>query len=188
MVALMSAKTLESIDTSQMSVVELTELYDLSKFDCGDSDINEFIKFEAFAHQEESIAKTFLFIYKEQILGFCSLAADAIYLDREEKVESIANIGHMKRYPQYPAVKLARFGRDSNYRGQSIGSELILRWIVAHVKSLKIAVRFLTLDAYPHRASYYEHAGFIKNQHKNYARKDNQPVSMRLDLKVPQRM
>ncbi len=180
----MSEKNLEPIDTSQISVVELSEIYDLSKFDCGDSDINEFIKFEALSHQKESIAQTFLFVYRNQILGFCSLAADAIYLDQEEKIESIANIGHMKRYSQYPAVKLARFGRDSKYKGQSIGSEIILRWIVAHVKSLKVAVRFLTLDAYPHRTSYYEHAGFIKNQHKNYVRKDNQSVSMRLDLKV----
>lgn len=172
------------IDASQISVVELSEIYGLSKFDCGDQDINEFIKQEALVHQKESIAQTFLFIYKDQILGFCSLAADAIYLDQEEKVNAIPNIGHMKHYSQYPAVKLARFGRDSKYRGQQIGSELILKWVVAHVRSLKVAVRFLTLDAYPHRMGYYENAGFLKNQHKHYKRKEGQNISMRLDLKL----
>jgi len=106
------------LDITQIEVVELSEIYDLSKFDCGDLDINDFLRQDALIHQKERIASTFLFVYKNQILGFCSLAADAIYLDLEEKIGSIP-LGTVKRYSQYPAVKLARFGRDVKYKGSA---------------------------------------------------------------------
>jgi hypothetical protein len=174
----------EAIDVSQIEAVALSEIYDISKFDCGDADINDFLKNDALVHQAERIANTILFVYKNQILGFCSLAADAICLDLDEKIESIPNQGSMKRYPQYPAVKLARFGRDVKYRDMNIGRDVILRWTIAHVKSLKVAVRFLTLDAYPKRVAYYEDLGFVRNLHKKYHRTEEDPVSMRLDLKI----
>lgn len=174
----------EAIDVSQIEAVALSEIYDLSKFDCCDADINDFLKNDALIHQNERIANTILFVYKNQILGFCSLAADAICLDLGEKIGTIPNKGSMKRYPQYPAVKLARFGRDVRYRGMHIGRDVILRWAIAHVKSLKVAVRFLTLDAYPKRVSYYEDLGFVRNLHKKYQGTEADPVSMRLDLKI----
>ncbi|MBI5159516.1 hypothetical protein HY992_05335 [Candidatus Micrarchaeota archaeon] len=93
----------------------------------------------------------------------------------------------MKHYPQYPAIKLARFGRDKKYEKQGVGKNVIIPWVVGYMKSLEhVAIRFITVDAYPNRVKYYEDLGFVPNQHEDYKRKENeQPTSMRLDLKMP---
>lgn len=166
--------------------VKLSKVYNLSAFDCDNKDINDFLKDDALFHQEEMIATTILFLYNEKILGFCSLAADAIKLSQEEKLESIKNKGDMKHYPQYPALKIARYGRDKQYRSQKIGMNFIIPWVIGYAKSLQhVAIRFITVDAKQDRVNYYEDLSFVKNEHKDYKKKDGQPVSMRLDLKVP---
>ena len=166
-------------------VTKLSKVYNISDFDCEDTDINEFLKNDALTHQDEMIATTVLFLHNDKILGFCSLAADAIKLSQEEKIECIIDKGDMKHYPQYPAMKLARFGRDKKYKGQTIGMSIIIPWVIGYVKSLdKFSIRFITLDAYPKRVSYYEALGFVINEHKDYKRKDGHPVSTRLDLKI----
>jgi len=176
----------EQIRLEDIQVVKLSKVYNLSDFDCGDADINDFLKNDALTHQNEMITSTILFLYHDKILGFCSLASDAIKLSQEEKIECIVDKGDMKHYPQYPAVKLARFGRDKRYAKQSIGKNIIIPWVIGYVKSLeRVAVRFITVDAYSKRAGYYEELGFVRNEHGEYKRKREElPVSMRLDLKV----
>jgi hypothetical protein len=176
----------EQIRLEDIQVVKLSKVYNLSDFDCGDADINDFLKNDALVHQEEMITSTILFLYNDKILGFCSLATDAIKLSQEEKIECIVNKGDMKHYPQYPAVKLARFGRDKRYAKQSIGKNIIIPWVIGYVKSFeRIAVRFITVDAYPKRIGYYEELGFVRNEHGEYKRKiEDLPVSMRFDLRV----
>ena len=39
----------------------------MSRFDCGDKDINEFLKQDAITYQDKKIAITTLFIYKEEV-------------------------------------------------------------------------------------------------------------------------
>lgn len=161
-------------------------MYNLSGFDCDDADTNDFLKNDALIHQDERIATTILFIYDEKILGFCSLAADAIKLSEKERIRCIKDRGDLKHYPQYPALKLARFGRDKEYRGMQIGKNVIIPWVIGYAKSLdNVAIRFITLDAKPKRIPYYEALRFVRNEHKDYGKKEDRPISMRLDLKVP---
>jgi GNAT superfamily N-acetyltransferase len=132
------------------------------------------------------IATTMLFIIDDKILGFCSIAADAIKLSDEERVESIKDCGDLKHYPQYPALKLARFGRDKAYRGMQLGKNVIIPWVIGYAKSLdQLAIRFITLDAKPKRIPYYEELRFVRNEHKDYKKKEDRPISMRLDLRTP---
>jgi len=177
---------LDQIKLEDIQVVKLSKVYNLSDFDCGDTDINDFLKNDALMHQEEMITATILFLYNDKILGFCSLASDAIKLSQEERIESIVNKGDMKHYPQYPAVKLARFGRDKRYAKQGIGKNIIIPWVIGYIKSLeRVAVRFITVDAYSKKAGYYDELGFVRNEHVEYKRKkEDLPVSMRLDLRV----
>jgi hypothetical protein len=132
------------------------------------------------------IATTILFLFDEKVLGFCSIAADAIKLSDEERAESIKDRGDLKHYPQYPALKLARFGRDKAYRGMQLGKNVIIPWVIGYAKSLdQLAIRFITLDSMPKRVQYYEELRFVRNEHKDYMKKEDRPISMRLDLRVP---
>lgn len=46
-----------------------------------------------------------------------------------------------------------------------------------------MAIRFITVDAYPNKVAWYESFGFVKNLHKKYDDKSN--VSMRYHLHNP---
>jgi predicted GNAT family N-acyltransferase len=169
-------------DFSKIKVEKLSEIFDLRKFDCGDKDINDFLWNDALKYQRANIATTLLFIYENSILGFCSLAADSVKLEKgKEDVKIRGGIGHV--HDEYPALKLARFGRDIKFRKMGIGN-FVLNYVVGLAVKLNesAAIRFITLDAYPKRVDYYTERGFVKNLHADY-QKDGRPVSMRLDLK-----
>jgi len=53
------------LDFSRVKAERLSKIYDVSKFDCGDEDLNDFIKNDAFIYQEKKIATTILFFYEE---------------------------------------------------------------------------------------------------------------------------
>ncbi len=168
-----------SIDFSQVKAVRLSRLFDISRFDCGDKDINEFLKKDALLYQEKKIATTTLFILNEEVIGFFSAAADSLKLKIEEKEGH--KIGE-KPIQEFPAIKIARIGRDMKYRGQDIGAN-ILKWAIGYILSCSdmIAVRFITVDAYPNKVSWYEQFGFVHNLDKKYLKYDHH-VSMRYDL------
>lgn len=167
------------IPLNEIEVVLLSPVYDLSKFDCGDADLNEFIQKDALVHQKNALARTSLFIWKGQIIGFCSLCCDSIRLKESEKAEE--SIAGEIRHPEYPAVKLARFARDKQFAGRRIGN-MILRYAIATALQVneKCACLFMTVDAYHHKVGWYEARGFVRNQHSAYDGKEN--VSMRFNL------
>lgn len=167
------------IDFSKVNAEKLSRIYDVSKFDCGDDDLNDFIKNDAFMYQEKKLATTILFFYKEKLIGFLSVSADSLKLNLQEKEGY--NI-HQKRLEEVPAIKLARLAVDNKYQKQGIGTN-ILKWCIGYILNCSdlIAVRFITVDAYPKKLEFYNKFGFSVNQDRRYTKKDNH-VSMRFDL------
>lgn len=167
------------IDFSQVKALHLSKLSDLSKFDCGDNDINNFLKHDALTYQENKLATTTLFIFNDELIGFFSTAADSIKLKLTEKQEH--NM-HGKPLHEFPAIKISRLGRDINYKSQNVGAN-ILKWAIGYILqcSEMTAVRFVTVDAYPQKVSWYAPFGFKPNLHERYSKKDHH-VSMRYDL------
>ncbi len=167
------------LDFSKVRAVRLSKIYDLSKFDCGDEDLNEFIKNDAFVYQEKKLTTTILFFYEENLIGFLSIAADSLKLNLDEK-ESY-NL-HQKKLEDVPSIKFARLAVDKNYQKQGIGSN-ILKWGMGYTLdcSDKVAVMFITVDAYPNKTDFYQRFNFMVNQNKHYIKKSNH-ISMRYDL------
>ena len=168
-----------AIDISQLKVVRLSKVYDLSKFDCGDKDINEFLKQDALIYQDKKITTTTLFIYNEEVIGFFSAAADSIKLKLEEKQNHTIQD---KPIQEFPAIKIARIGRDIKYKKQDVGST-ILKWAIGYILECSnlIAVRFVTVDSYPTKVTWYAQFKFVRNLDERYTKKDYH-VSMRYDL------
>ena len=160
-------------------MLRLSKIYDLSKFDCGDSDINEFLKEDALIYQEKKLATTTIFTFNNEVIGFFSTAADSIKLKLIEKENhAIRN----KPISEFPAIKISRIGRDRKHRNQKL-CEDILKWAIGYILkcSEMTAVRFVTVDAYPAKVKWYESFKFIRNLDERYIKKDNH-VSMRYDL------
>ncbi len=167
------------LDFSEVKTEKLAKYHDVSNFDCEDSDINEFLKKDALGYQENKVATTTIFIHKDEIIGFFSAAADSLKLRLSEKEES--RLEH-KPIHEFPAIKIARLGRDKKYGKQLVGSN-ILKWAIGYIVNCSemVAVRFVTVDAYPDKVAWYEKFRFKRNDDSKYARKDHH-VSMRYDL------
>ena len=60
--------------------IKLTEV-----FDCGDDDLNEFLKEDAVHYQKGKIAVTYLCFYMNVLVGYYSLSNDAIEIKGKAK-------------------------------------------------------------------------------------------------------
>lgn len=168
----------EIVDFKDVIIEKLSAGLKTDSFDCGDDDINNFLKCDALVYQQKKLAVTLVFHFKEEIIGFFCCSGDSIRLRTKEKEDGKLD---NKRIREFPAVKIGRIGRCRKYRGQKLG-EKILDWAIGYIESIseKIGVRFITLDSYPNRVVIYEKTGFKKNLHKDYSKRKH--VSMRFDL------
>ncbi|MBI5002286.1 GNAT family N-acetyltransferase [Candidatus Woesearchaeota archaeon] len=167
------------IDFSHVKALRLSKIYDLTAFDCGDKDINEFLKEDALIYQDKKLATTTIFTCNDEVIGFFSTAADSLKLKLTEKESHDIE---KKPIAEFPAIKISRIGRDTKYKGQKVGED-ILKWAVGYILkcSEMTAVRFVTVDAYPNKVKWYEQFGFVSNLDNRYIKKDHH-VSMRYDL------
>ena len=60
----------------------LNENHDLSEFDCGDEELNNFLKKDALIQQKAMLNVTKLIIFEDQIIGFVSLLTDSILIKK----------------------------------------------------------------------------------------------------------
>lgn len=153
----------------------------VSEFDCGDKDLNDFLKNEANDHARTLLAKTTVAITSEgQIAGYFALSSDAVRLTDDEK----RGFDVRKRYAEYPAVKIGRMAIDKRFQGKGIGRVLIETVAgIARNDLPNIGSRFLTVDAYPAANAFYEKNGFTNNLLKN--KPGRHTVSKRYDLLNP---
>ena len=171
-----------NINFNEIQVHRLSHIHDTSNFDCGDNDINDFLKEDALKWQDKRLAVTRIFVYNEEIIGFFCSSADSLKLKTKERKEESKL--HEKRIREIPAIKIGRLGRSIKYKNYCLGI-FILEWAIGYVLEIskQTGVRFVTVDAYPRKTEWYEKIGFKRNLHKDYnERKD---VSMRYCLYNP---
>ena len=168
---------MDKLDVGELSVVPLNKSLRIENFDCGDSDLNEFIRHDSFAYDEKMLAKTYVTIYRAEIVGFFSICTDAIRLSKEERFEEF---GVAKPHPDYPSIKIARLAVALGRKGQGIGAFMTKHAIGKAIEISKEAgCRYVTVDAYPEQASFYgRKCGFARNLDDLNGRN----ISMRYDL------
>lgn len=147
-----------------MELVQLNTMYNLSSFDCGDPDLNQFLRDDALLFESQQIGKTFLLVDDMTVVAYFCLFNDKI-----SRLETQSNywrkikkkFPHAKHFNSYPAVKIGRFAVSSSYHNAGIGSELM--WSIKHLLNTGdsySAFRFLTVDAYLSATAFYEKNGF----------------------------
>lgn len=143
---------------SELTVKKLDEQTDLSGFDCSKDDdmgLNEFIHKEAMNYQRESLGTTHLFYYKDNIVGYATIATS----DIEVKYTRL----HLPffRPMKYPTLLLGRLAVDNRYRGRNIGHCICL-WCVGLAKELaeKIGCRFVIVLTSQSKKGFYRKCGF----------------------------
>ena len=151
----------------------LTEEHDLSDFDCGDDDLNDFLKNDALAQQNEKLNVTKLVICDGKILGYTSLLTDVLILkninDEQLKLKIKGKLGVTSKNRNIPAVKIGRLAIDKKYSGEGLGSH-ILRNIVHSLKAIgknNVGFRFIIVEGYAKAFNFY----VVKNGFE-YLKKD----------------
>ncbi len=143
-----------------LEIEVLSGSHDRAAFDCGNTELNNFLKKIARQHIVKGISRTFVLIDTDQpaeIIAYMSMVACEVFTD---------NIPHVwkKKYPErIPAAKLARLAVSTHQQRKGFG-ELLL--VDAMKKTLKasesMGIAGLFVDAKHEQAkSYYSQFGFI---------------------------
>ena len=142
--------------------VRLKDDSDITSFDCGDIDLNDFIVNDARNYQTELLSVTYLFeTNKSKVAAFFSVSNDSLRDNDFEKWNNLSRkVSNRKRRKEYPAVKIGRLGVSVEHRG--IGSEIIFfikNWFTTENKT---GCRFVLVDAYnrPDVIQFYEKNDF----------------------------
>ena len=148
-----------------MELINLTQDYAFTAFDCGDEDLNAFLLNDAKKATELRIANTFILEDDGRIVAYFCLLNDRISRNeiigsRWKKIRERFPVS--KQFRTYPCIKIGRFAVSVDYRGKNIG-----RWLMSYLKERLRAVqslsafRYITVDAYLSAIPFYEKNGFI---------------------------
>lgn len=138
----------------------------VKSFDCGDTDLNDFILCESPMYREAMLAVSYVMEEPDgKVVAYFSLANDKVSIaDFENKTEFNRFRKHRfvneKRLKSYPAVKICRFGVDVSAKGQRLGSAIINFIKSYFIEDNKTGCRFITVDAYVNAIPFYQRNGF----------------------------
>ena len=140
-----------------MRFERLNENHIVSKFNCGETFVNDFLISNALIWQSKNLTScTVLVDDNSNVIGFYTL--------------SFSNI-HKKYFPKenipirdIPVVLLGMFGADKKYRGEDLGALLLIDAIkTTYDLYPKFGFKALALDALNDKSSaYFEHQGFTR--------------------------
>lgn len=142
-----------------MNIEPLGREHDRRRFDCGDSEVNRFLKEGALQDQERRLSRSCVLIDDEfdpkRIIGFHTLLITAV------SQESIPNDRPSIRR-KIPVILIGQIGVDLDFQGLGYG-DLLLTDI--EIRTSKVAetvgIRSLMLDARSERlAAWYERRDF----------------------------
>ncbi|MDD2836246.1 MAG: GNAT family N-acetyltransferase [Methanothrix sp.] len=156
------------IPERELSILLLSSRYDLSPFDSGDAELNDFLKNDALREQKEFLSKTHLCFYRDRVAGFISMAADSVQI-KKDKLDPSQIIDDCE-YPVYPCILIARLAVDKKLHGYGIGSYL-LSLAVGYAMESPLGCRYLAVDPKDGAVAFYEKIGFrfwTKSQHRMF--------------------
>ena len=131
----------------------LSDEQQITNFDCGNDDLNDFFNNDAIEYKRQMLAQTIFFRLKSSGEVVCAFSYSASSIktadlpnSRRKKVKE--HIPREKTLKSYPALLIGRLGVSENFNGQGIGSQLIDAIKNFCLINFPDFVRFLLLDAY----------------------------------------
>jgi hypothetical protein len=114
--------SMESISSSDLEITKMTPEDNVNSFDCGDEDLNEFIREDALNQMNAKINVTYLCRHKGHVVAFFTLSADSIQINTDDlekfKDKDIP-------YQEFPAAKIGRLAVCKQYHSRGIAMDLI---------------------------------------------------------------
>jgi hypothetical protein len=155
------------ISLSDLSIIPFDpKTHDVSGFQCGDDDLEEFLKEDAAQYQNHHISFTRVVYLKNELVGYATFLTDCIVLKSGEKRKLV---DFHQSVLQWPALKIGRLAvTTARQKTQGIGTS-ILQYTIGLALRLGsesgVGCRFITVDAYPQSISWYTQKNFVFNKH-----------------------
>jgi GNAT superfamily N-acetyltransferase len=157
----------------ELCTLPLDRNHNLSSFNCLSQELNDFLKKDALADQNNMVSRTGLCFWNNELVGFFTLVADTI--EAKAVVDGLANF----EYRKYPGVKIARLAVDSRFERRGIGTYLLLAAIGKTLSiSENIGCRYLLVDSKKNSIEFY-----LKNEFKlveKYKNKEFVPMYLNM--------
>jgi GNAT superfamily N-acetyltransferase len=170
----MQPNSRNSFSNSGWTLEKANEFSFFSDFECGESDLDDFIRHDAEKHRAELLAETYILreatVKSDFPVAFISFCNDAIQLSKSARRRMLPR---KKQYPFLPAVKIARLGVQTPFQNKNIGTLLINMAKKFFLHDNRTGCRFMTVDAYnkPLVINFYKKNGFAflseADQNKN---------------------
>lgn len=147
-----------------MRLLRLTSETNLEGFDCGDTDLNNFLVEDAKHFLNKRIATSYILVDNDNIVAYFCLLNDKI--SRQDVTNSQwkkikGGFPERKQFSSYPAIKIGRFAVSSAYKGHNIGTDLmnLLKGMLYDSSSYS-TFRYITVDAYLSAIDFYKKNNF----------------------------
>lgn len=123
-------------------------IHDRSDFDCGESSLNDYLKFTARQHMDKGYAQVWVAVSEPgspHIIGYYTLSTNALEPDQLPGKPSIKKV---------PVVLLGRLAVDNRYKSQKIGVRLLFHaQRSAFLLSRRVGIHALVVDALDEQAA-----------------------------------
>ena len=135
----------------------LTKSHDSKSFDCGEEELDKYLKRFALNNQKKDIARTYVTVKDDRVVGYYTLTYGSV--SHEDATPEIK--AGLLRYP-IPIILLARLAVDSREKGNGLGKELLKDAMLRSIQAADIAGlrAFLVHAKHAEARSYYEQFGF----------------------------
>lgn len=153
---------MSSVESSWV-IERLAKQHDRSRFDCGQSALNDWLKLRAGQFEKRNLARTYVGVRKEErlVVGYYALCSHRVRYEALSKDQG-------KGLPKIdvPVVLLGRLAVDQSAQGQGLDELLLVDAIrrVQHIAEV-IGVRAVEVDALDEKArNFYSRFGFLSLQ------------------------
>ncbi len=143
----------------KLKIEPLAQHHDRKGFDCGNNDLNRYLRNTARQHAEKGISRTFVLVNENnmtEILGYFTLSSCEIVVDKLPRKYS-------KKYPlRAPAAKLARLAVRKKHQKTGLGKYMLVNAIERVLKvSEHLGIFGFFVDAKEEAKTYYGQFGFF---------------------------
>jgi GNAT superfamily N-acetyltransferase len=152
------------VDLALTSIVPLEKEHDRSVFDCGNENLNRYLKQQARQDAEKHVAAPFVLLDSSGpiVRGFYTLSASIIPV--EELPPDMMK--KLPRYGQLPVTLLGRLAVDKTAKGQGVGESLLVDALRRSLEGAQhIGAMAVVVDAKDQQAeAFYKHFDFLPFQ------------------------
>ncbi len=129
---------------------------DLSRFECGEPSLDEWLKRRALQNEKTGASRTYVICTSEEVVGYYALAVGAVASEKAP--------GRVRRNmaDPIPVMILGRLAVHKDFQGKKVGQGLLRDAVLRTLQASNIAgIRAILVHAISERAvKFYEESGF----------------------------